>query len=313
MARLDVDITSRLRDFELGVALGLEAETVALVGPSGSGKTTILRCIAGLHRPHAGRIAAGGRPWFDHAQKVDLAPEERSVGMVFQDYALFPHLTVRANVAFGGAERADELLARLGIAHLAEQKPAAISGGERQRVALARALARSPEVLLLDEPLSALDSHTRLTVRRELRDALADAGLPTLLVTHDFREAAALAQRIAVLDEGRILQVGTADELLAAPADATVAMLAGAVVVPGPAAGVGGRDRVAVLPWLVTVSRTPGGIEGVVTSVASEGARTVVHVGELVSEQPSHLVEPLGLRPGDRVWVHVPATAVRVL
>ena len=145
---------------------------------------------------------------FDAETGTDLPPERRRVGFVFQDYALFPHMTVEQNVGYAGRARVGELLKRLGIAHLARAKPESLSGGERQRVGLARALARDPAVLLLDEPLSALDAHTRVAVRGELREVLDGFGLPTLLVTHDYEDAAALAGRIGVLVEGRLLQLG---------------------------------------------------------------------------------------------------------
>jgi ABC-type sulfate/molybdate transport systems ATPase subunit len=151
VAALRLDLAVPLRDFELRVALDVGAETVAVVGPSGAGKSTLLRAVAGLARSR-GTVEVNGRDW------SSLPPERRAVGFVFQDYALFPHLRVRANVAFGGPP--GDLLERLGISHLADARPAELSGGERQRVALARALARQPEILLLDEPLSALDCAT---------------------------------------------------------------------------------------------------------------------------------------------------------
>ena len=137
---------------------------------------------------------------------------------MFQEYALFPHMTVRANIAFGGRRRVDDLLERFRISHLADERPPAISGGERQRVALARAIAREPAVLLLDEPLAALDAHTRTVVRAELQDLLTELPIPALLVTHDFRDATALADRIGVILDGRLLQLGTPQELIARPA-----------------------------------------------------------------------------------------------
>ncbi len=141
--------------------------------------------------------------------RVDRRPEERRVGFVFQEYALFPHLTVRANVAYAGRGRVDELLERFRIAHLADAHPRELSGGERQRVALARALARDPAVLLLDEPLAALDAHTKSQVRSELRELLRELGLPTLLVTHDYEDAAALADEVGVIVEGQVRQLAT--------------------------------------------------------------------------------------------------------
>ena len=186
MDKLNLDLDHPLRSFRLSLDLELGRETLALVGPSGAGKSSVLRSIAGLLRPERGRIALGAKAWLDTAAGIDLPPERRSVGLVFQEYALFPHLDVRRNVAFGGRERVDELLERFRISHLAGARPGALSGGERQRVALARALARNPAVLLLDEPLSALDTHTRGVVRSELTELLAELRLPTLLVTHDF-------------------------------------------------------------------------------------------------------------------------------
>ena len=216
-ARLDLKVPTR--DFDVEVALDVGAETVALVGPSGAGKTTILRAIAGLAKPTSRLVAANGEVWFDSERRIDRRPEERAVGYVFQEYALFPHLSVERNVAFAGGEPGD-LLERLGIGDLAKAKPTELSGGERQRVALARALAHKPQILLLDEPMAALDPHTRGRVRAELRTLLRELGLPSILVTHDFLDAAALADRIAVLVEGRIVQTGTAEELIASPGDA---------------------------------------------------------------------------------------------
>jgi molybdate transport system ATP-binding protein len=227
MGILSVELDIPLRDFRLGLSLDVAAETVAIVGPSGAGKSTLLRAIAGLVKPHAGRVTLGEEVWLDRARGIDLAPEDRSVGMVFQQYALFPHLSVQRNVEFGGKARATELLQRLGIAHLAAARPRQLSGGERQRVALARALAHDPKVLLLDEPLSALDPHTRDVVRRELAGHLAGLALPTLLVTHDVADAIVLADRIGVIREGLIIQVGTPAELAAAPVDDFVARVFG--------------------------------------------------------------------------------------
>jgi len=334
---LELDIAVALRSFELGVSLSVGAQTVALVGPSGAGKTTVLRAIAGLRRPDRGRIALGDRPWFDAAAKIDLPPERRSVGLVFQEYALFPHMTVRGNVAFGGAgdARVRELLERVRIAHLADERPAGLSGGERQRVAVARALARDPQVLLLDEPLSALDAHTRAVVRGELQDVLGALALPTLVVTHDFRDAAALADRIGVIVDGRLRQEGTAAELVAHPADAFVASFTGGNLLPGRADGgvevaldaggvvraagpASGRVGVAVYPWEVGVAlQAPGdglnGLPGPVHGLAPEGSRVRLRIGEVVVERPAEEVERLGLEPGTTAWATFAPEAVRIV
>jgi molybdate transport system ATP-binding protein len=310
VASLDLDIALALRSYELAVGLSIGSETVALVGPSGAGKTTVLGAIAGLRTPGRGRIALGGTAWFDRAARVDLAPERRSVGLVFQEYALFPHMTVRANVAFGGPARVDELLERFGIAHLARVRPTTISGGERQRVALARALARNPGVLLLDEPLSALDAHTRVVVRGELEDLLAELALPTLLVTHDVRDAIALADRIGVMVDGELRQLAPYGDLVRAPADAFVARLIGANVIPGDAVVGGGPDPgsvgVVAHPWELTLAvQRPDGaaaVPGVVHGIVPEGDRERVRVGELVVQAPAGEAQRLGLQRGMPAW-----------
>jgi molybdate transport system ATP-binding protein len=217
-------------DATLTVALG---EMVALVGPSGSGKTTILRCIAGLYRPASGEIACRGEIWLDTASGVELPPQHRQVGLVFQDYALFPHMTAEGNIAAAlghtpraeRAGRARELLAMVGLQGLDDRRPAALSGGQQQRVAVARALARDPAVLLLDEPFSAVDQVTRRKLQRELARLRRAVRIPILLVTHDLEEAAALADRIVVLHRGRTLQEGPPGKVMSQPVSAEVARL----------------------------------------------------------------------------------------
>jgi molybdate transport system ATP-binding protein len=202
-----------LREFELSLELTVAAgECLALTGPSGAGKTTLLRIVAGLLRPPAGRVAIGEEIWLDVASGTELPAEQRRCGVVFQDYALFPTLSAWRNVAYGmngqrrqRRRRAEQLLGRFGIEALADARPASLSGGERQRVALARALATDPQALLLDEPLSALDPESRRDAQRELHDFLAELAIPVLLVTHSEEEAALLADRIVVIDRGRIV------------------------------------------------------------------------------------------------------------
>jgi len=208
-------------------------ELLALVGPSGAGKTTILRAIAGLIRPHAGRIACNGEVWFDTSASVFLPPQRRRAGLVFQDYALFPHLSALGNVtaALGHVERtaraarARALLELVHLSGLEDRRPDALSGGQRQRVALARALARDPAVLLLDEPFAAVDQVTRRKLQRELALLRREIKAPTILVTHDLAEAAALADRMSVLHHGKTLQHGTPDEIANRPATPLVARL----------------------------------------------------------------------------------------
>jgi iron(III) transport system ATP-binding protein len=207
---------------------------LAVLGPSGSGKTTLLRLIAGFERPDAGSVRIGGRTVAGPGAWVE--PEARRVGMVFQQGALFPHLTVAGNVGFGAAApaRTAECLELVGLADRAGAFPHELSGGERQRVALARALAADPEVVLLDEPFSALDAGLRERLREEVAAILRAAGTSTLLVTHDQSEALSLADTVAVLREGRVEQVGTPEEVYERPQSQWVANFLGdADVLPG--------------------------------------------------------------------------------
>jgi molybdate transport system ATP-binding protein len=208
-------------------------EVLALVGPSGSGKSTVLRCIAGVLRAKYGRVAVGGEAWFDSASGLALPPRHRSVGFVFQNYALFPHMSALANVAIamghvppGEREsRARALLDRVNLKGLESRRPAELSGGQQQRVAMARALARDPRVLLLDEPFSAVDRSTRQILYRELAMLRRDLAMPVVLVTHDLDEAAMLADRMCILHRGRTLQAAPPHELMMRPASSLVARL----------------------------------------------------------------------------------------
>lgn len=330
MASLRLDVTVPLRAFDLRVALDAGDETLAVVGPSGAGKSTLLRAIAGLV-PARGRVEVDGRDW------TPLPPERRPVGFVFQDYALFPHLTVRQNVAFGGDP--GDILDRFGIADLGRAKPRELSGGERQRVALARALARKPEVLLLDEPLSALDPHTRDAVRSELRATLRALALPTIVVTHDFVDAASLADRVGVLVDGRLVQLAPPGELIAAPVDAFVARFAGGNVLHGRARPEGRltavelADRTIVLstddadgdvaavvyPWDVTLAReapadsSQNHVRATVTSAVAVANRVRVAVGPLTAEVSADSAERLEIREGDVLVASWKATATRLV
>jgi molybdate transport system ATP-binding protein len=348
-----LEAAAELGDLRLDARLSVAAgECVALAGPSGAGKSSLLRVAAGLMRPRRGVVRCGEETWLDTERRVFVAPERRRVGFLFQDYALFGHLSAWRNVAYGMAggsrtqrrERAHALLERFGLSSRAEARPATLSGGERQRVALARALARDPHVLLLDEPLSALDATTRARAGRELAALIAAAGVPVLMVTHDFGEAALLADRIAVLDRGSVVQAGTATELAASPASAFVADLTGAVVLTGTAHAEkglttvelegGGRVvstdpgtgpvAVTVHPWEVSLE-PPGADAGgsarnrlpvTVTSVTAVGNR--VRVGLLgsqpmVAELTADAADVLGLATGVAAVATFKATATRLV
>jgi molybdate transport system ATP-binding protein len=309
-----------------------------------------LRAIAGGLRPRRGRITCSEQVWVDTEHAVDLPPHRRRCGMVFQDYALFEHMRVWRNVAYGMARDGDrrllagELLDRFGIAGLADARPRSLSGGERQRVALARALAVEPRVLLLDEPLAALDARTRAQASRELAGVLRQAGIPSLLVTHEFHEGALLGDRVAVIDRGRVIQEGRPEELAAAPRSAFVAEFTGSVVLTGRAqAGAGpltvieldgggtatatdpgeGPVAISVFPWEITLGprdecshdSAQNRVIARVHSLTAVGNR--VRVGleasqPLVAEVTQAAADDLGLRVGLEVAASWKATATRV-
>jgi molybdate transport system ATP-binding protein len=212
-----------------------EGGVTVLLGASGSGKTTLLRCIAGLERPSRGYIRFGSGTWFDRERRVDVPPERRHVGMVFQEYALFPHMTIEQNVTFGAAHmtraaaaaRFAELAEAYSLRGLEARLPRQLSGGEQQRVALARAVFRGPRLLLLDEPLSALDAVTRENIREELRLLVRQLGIPTYIVTHDRADALALADRTVLMDGGRVIQSGRTREVFGNPQTPVAARLVG--------------------------------------------------------------------------------------
>ena len=211
------------------------AGVLILFGPSGSGKSTVLRCLAGLEWPEQGSIRFGEQIWLETASGVNWPPQKRSIGFMAQDYALFPTHTVEGNIAFGlsGLSKAEcrrrvaEVIALFQLGGSEHALPGQLSGGQQQRVALARAVARRPRLLLLDEPLSALDAPTRSRLRGELRILLRQVGIPSVVVTHDWTEALALGDQLAAMAEGKILQIGTPQEVFSRPRDATVAYLVG--------------------------------------------------------------------------------------
>ena len=351
---LRAEARTRLGALELDVALEVRAgECLALAGPSGAGKTSVLRIAAGLLCPDRGLVEANGETWLDTERGVDVPPEERRCGYVFQEYALFPHLSAWQNVAYPlrgmpraqRRERSLELLGRFGLRELADARPRTLSGGERQRVAVARALARKPQVLLLDEPLSALDARTRASAGRELGAVLRDVEVPALLVTHDFAEAAQLGDRVGVIDAGRVVQEGTPTELAAAPRSAFVADFTGAVVLTGTARpGSGGLTSVeldgggtvsttdagdgpvavSVYPWEIAIE--PGGepphgstqnrLTAEVVSVTTVGNRVRVSLAgpqPIAAEITLDSAERLGLRAGAKVTATWKATATRLV
>jgi molybdate transport system ATP-binding protein len=232
---VDLAMSKRLGAFTLDVAWAAGEGVSVLFGPSGAGKSLTLRCLAGLEHPDAGRLIVNGRVFFDSAAGIDLPPHHRRIGYVFQGYALFPHLSVGQNIAFGLRDRpraerrrrAGEVMERLDLAGLEHRFPRGLSGGQQQRVALGRALAVDPDLLLLDEPLSALDAPLRRQLREDLEHTLRDWGKPTVLVTHDLSEAYQLADRVIVYDQGRVIQASSKTEFLWKPSSERVARLIG--------------------------------------------------------------------------------------
>jgi molybdate transport system ATP-binding protein len=345
---LQAQLQARVGNFDLDVDLTIApGEVVALLGPNGAGKTSVLRALAGLLAIDAGRIALDGIVLDEPANAIRMAVEQRPIGMVFQDYLLFPHLSVVENVAFGLRSRgvgrttaiakARSWLDRVGLGPEANRKPGALSGGQAQRVALVRALATEPALLLLDEPMAALDVSTRVELRRELRKHLESFRGVRLLVTHDPVEAMAMADRLIVLEQGTVLQTGSPAEVTQRPRSRYVADLVGVNLFRGTArhdvititgggsltaVGVTDGDVFAVVhPRTVALYRarpdgTPRNVwEGRATDLDLNGDRVRVRLEgspSIVAEVTPAAVRELGLDRGDQVWIGVKATEVIV-
>lgn len=346
---LDARVQLGRGDFSLDLSLdAADGDTIGLLGPNGSGKSTTLRCLAGLDAPQTGRIDIAGVTVVDTTRGIDLPPEQRSVGFVFQDYLLFPHMSVLDNVAFGlrargearrsAERRAREWLDRLEIGDLASRKPGRLSGGQAQRVALARALVIEPDLLLLDEPLAALDAGTRASVRSLLRRHLADFHGAVVMVTHDPMDAMVLADRVVVLEDGHAVQAGTPGDVARRPESSYVAQLVGVNMLRGHAHdGVvdldsGGEIRIAnvAISGPVIVALRPEAIsvhlqhpEGSARNVWQSRVSSLEARGDLVRlevEGPPALtavitpaaVADLGLHEGAEVWLTAKATDLDV-
>ncbi len=343
-ARVRADVGAFELDVQLAVAAG---ELVAVLGPNGAGKTSLLRALAGLLPLSAGRVTLDGVVLEDPAEGIRVPSERRPIGLVFQDYLLFPHLSILENVAFGLRARgmaraaatgeAERWLNRLGLPADGDRKPASLSGGQAQRVALARVLALNPALLLLDEPMAALDASSRAEVRRDLRRHLESFSGVRLLVTHDPVEAMAMADRLVVLEHGRVLQSGTPAEVTARPRSRYVADLVGVNLFRGrashdvialadggslTAAGAGDGDVFAVVhPRTVALYRTrPDGTprnvwQGRAIDLDLLGDRVRVRVAgspAIVAEVTPAAVRELGLDRGHSVWISVKATEITV-
>jgi molybdate transport system ATP-binding protein len=346
---LDVDARVRVGTFDLRVALdAADGETVAVLGPNGAGKSTLLRAVAGLVALDEGRIDIDGRAVDEPASSTFVVPERRGVGVVFQDYLLFPHLSALENVAFGlrsrgvgraaARRRAGEWLEHVGLGDRASAKPGALSGGQQQRVALARALITEPRLVLLDEPLAALDAGSRTELRRALRSQLAGVGGVRLLVTHELLDAIALADRVVVLEHGRVVQEGSVRDVTGQPRSRYIADLVGVNLLHGVGAGssevaldgggtvvtadpVAGDVYVAIQPSSVSLHRarpegSPRNVwNGRVRGLDLLGDRIRIHVDgvvPLVAEVTASAVGDLDLHDGVDVWAAVKATEIAV-
>jgi molybdate transport system ATP-binding protein len=342
------EVEVNLGTFELRLHLqAADGEVVALLGPNGSGKTTFLRALAGLQPLSGGRIVLDGGVLDDPEAKVFIPPERRPCGMVFQDYLLFPHLTAMANVAFGprsrGTGKADatqtalEWLGRMGLADKADAKPGRLSGGEAQRVALARALAADPRLLLLDEPMAALDASVRGSVRHQLRQVVRAFTGSCVMVTHDPLDAAAIADRLVIIEDGRLVQQGTLPEVTTRPRTAYVAQLMGLNLIRGRAdgnslvladgtrletAGPSNGDMLAVIaPRDIALYLDPPGgsprntwsTRVVEVHLIGDRARVLLDAPiRVTAEITAVAMAELGLTDGAPVWASVKATQIDV-
>ncbi|HUD99558.1 MAG TPA: ABC transporter ATP-binding protein [Bryobacteraceae bacterium] len=349
---LTVEVRKRFAggpEIAAALRLPLDAHSVlVLFGPSGAGKTTLLRMIAGLDAPSAGSIRCGTEVWYDTARGTSLPPQKRRVGYLSQDYAIFPHLTVRGNVAYGARGAAiEDLLAKFDLSELGDRYPRQLSGGQLQRVGLARALAAGPRLLLLDEPLSALDEPTRLRMRADLRQLLARVQLPAIVVTHDRTEALALGDSIAIMVGGRLRQTGPVESVFDSPADADVAAavgvetictarvisrsaglvtveIAGARLVAVDTAGTSADVFACIRAETVTIERSASGIStsarnhlpARIVSVIPEGplARVMLDCGfRLTAIVTRQSEEEMRLHEGEQVTAVVKAAAIRIV
>jgi len=337
--------------------IGPTSRVTVLFGPSGAGKTTILRCIAGLEPLNDGRIVFKDRVWADVSRGIHLPPQQRPVGYLFQDYALFPHLNVRQNIAYGinpmreqeRARKVQEIAHNLQVEDLLDRRPSELSGGQQQRVALARSLVRRPEILLLDEPLSALDGPTRDRVRAELARLLRTLQVPAILVTHDWVDALSLGDRLVVMSRGTILQTGAPADVFARPEHAEVAAAVGMETVasgvvkerrngsltlqvdraelvavdPNPQDGDPSSYFVCIRGENVTLetgrpsqSSARNHLRGIVKDIAPNGTlwRVTVDVGtDVVAFLTRQAVEDMGLTPGAEVYAVFKASAVHLI
>jgi len=343
-----------LRDFNLDVSdfVVKDGETLALIGENGAGKSTVLRVLSGLLKPASGRIVLNDRVLFDSGQRVSLAPEDRQIGYMFQNYALFPHMTARENIAYGLKvrrmpqeavdARVNELCERMGVTEIADELVTRMSGGQRQRTALARALAPSPELLLLDEPLSALDVRTQEQMRRELASVIRSEKIPCVLVTHSLVDALAVADRIAVIEKGVIVACGAPEEIIHNPANGFVSsfsenlnLFRGRVVVSRSGvvcvdvAGIkiratttlSGMVSVGIRPEELILSRerfessAVNSFRGTITGVEDTGLYQYAYVDigiTLAAAVTRQSMERLHFAIGDEVTVTFKATAVQV-
>lgn len=352
---LKVLARKKLRDFSIDVDISIESNIVVMLGPSGHGKTMVLNMIAGITRPDEGKISIGNTLFFDSGQGISVGMEKRNIGFVFQDYALFPHLSIFENVAYGlkarglpPAEiqvRVMRELERLAIAHLQNEMPSRLSAGQRQRVALARALVIDPCLLLMDEPLSALDMQLRSRVRSELKELLQQLEIPTIIVTHDVLDAIGLGGTVMVLEHGRIAQQGTYEDLLAAPSSRFVAEFVESNAYTGNVKSVDAHGDaiialehgveisaileedhsetilVVIHPWDVTLQKSSeegGGrnmLKGRVLSISPlrDRVRVTVDAGiRITAEITRPSLEKLQLKAGDDIYAGFKTMSVRV-